>query len=63
MKGKELIEVIKNNKLQEFEIELRLHQEEDSKWGFCIRTFNIQNKPDDIGYSSNKVIFGLIEID
>lgn len=55
MKGQELIDYIKENNLEDFEIEVSVTDEEASdKWLSLIRIENIE--PTDIGYSEKVLI-------
>lgn len=62
MKGKDIIKIIQDNKLEEFELkvnELKATGIEDS-WGVYLNIWFIDELVD-IGYSDKTVTFGIIE--
>ncbi|HAT4302209.1 TPA: hypothetical protein I9089_002314 [Clostridium perfringens] len=56
MKGRELVKIIQDRNLEDFDIEFTFI-DGYCKSGMNVRTFNIEELCD-IGYSSNKVSFG-----
>ena len=53
MKGKELIELIEDYELQDFDIIFRIN---DTEEGYNLRDFSIDRIPLDIGYSDKRAL-------
>ena len=61
MTGRELIKLIEQTGVQDFEIEVRLFEADGSNYGAKLRVFGIDNKFGDIGYSDKIVSLALNE--
>ena len=60
MKGRDIIKIIQDNQLEEFELKIIKEGLIEGGWGFNVEKYFIDELVD-IGYSDKTVTFGIIE--
>lgn len=61
MTGQQLINLIEENDLKDFEVIINLFEPKPGEWGIALRTFDINPELTDIGYSDKVAILNIVE--